>query len=123
MRFLSPFFNLIVIDRSLWIVENESTLFEVAVKARRSSSVPPDGGKVRTPTPIRKEAPTENLELRDLLDRILDKGLYLGSDVLLLSETSFSAADAHISLGAQQRDAGIRSHDASPSQVQPRRRK
>ncbi len=78
---------------------------------------------MRTPNPIRKEAPTENLELRDLLDRILDKGLYLGSDVLLLSETSFSAAETHITLGPQQDDTGVRSHDESPSQVQPRRRK
>ncbi len=78
---------------------------------------------MRTPNPIRKEAPTENLELRDLLDRILDKGLYLGSDVLLLSETTFSAAETHISLGAQQGDAGTSSNDTMPSQVQPRRRK
>ncbi len=78
---------------------------------------------MRTPNPVRKEAPTENLELRDLLDRILDKGLYLGSDVLLLSETTFSAADAHISLGPQHGDAGTSSNDAMPSQIQPRRRK
>lgn len=123
MQSISRIFNLIVIDRWLWIAHNESSLLQFLFGARRSPSVPPDGGKVRTPNPVRKEAPTENLELRDLLDRILDRGLYLGSDVLLLSESTFSAAETHISVGSLQGDDATGAKRTMPSETQPRRRK
>lgn len=43
--------------------------------------------------PVRRQAPTEEVETRDLLDRILDKGLFLGSaNMLLLGETNFSSS-------------------------------
>jgi len=51
------------------------------------------GGKVRFHTPVRRQAPTEEVETRDLLDRILDKGLFLGSaNMLLLGETNLSCS-------------------------------
>lgn len=59
------------------------------------------GGKVRIHTPVRKQAPTEELELRDLLDRILDKGLFLGSaNMLLLGETDLAASNKRFTLSS-----------------------
>lgn len=60
---------------------------------------------MRIHTPVRKQAPTEELELRDLLDRILDKGLFLGSaNMLLLGEADFSTSNRHFTLSSP-RDA------------------
>lgn len=43
----------------------------------------------------------EDLELRDLLDRILDKGLFVGSaNMLLLGETDLSTSDNRFSLSS-----------------------
>lgn len=54
---------------------------------------------MRIHTPVRKQAPTEELELRDLLDRILDKGLFLGSaNMLLLGETDLAASNRRFSV-------------------------
>lgn len=48
---------------------------------------------MRFHTPVRRQAPTEEVETRDLLDRILDKGLFLGSaNMLLLGETNLSSS-------------------------------
>lgn len=46
---------------------------------------------MRIHTPVRRQAPTDEVETRELLDRILDKGLFLGSaNMLLLGETNLS---------------------------------
>lgn len=56
---------------------------------------------MRIHTPVRKQAPTEELELRDLLDRILDKGLFLGSaNMLLLGETDLAASNKRFTLSS-----------------------
>jgi hypothetical protein len=48
---------------------------------------------------VRVHIPTDETELRDLLDRILDKGLFLGAaNLLLLGETSLSAAHHRVRL-------------------------
>jgi len=52
---------------------------------------------------IHRLAPTEELDLHDLLDRILDKGLYLGSaNMLLLEETNLSDPGTYMSVGSMQ---------------------
>ena len=62
---------------------------------------------MRIHTPVRKQAPTEELELRDLLDRILDKGLFLGSaNMLLLGEADFSTSNRHFSLSSPDDQPG-----------------
>lgn len=56
---------------------------------------------MRIHTPVRRQAPMEDLELRDLLDRILDKGLFVGSaNMLLLGETDLSTSDNRFSLSS-----------------------
>lgn len=60
---------------------------------------------MRIHTPVRKQAPTEELELRDLLDRILDKGLFLGSaNMLLLGEADFSASNRRFTLSSPEKE-------------------
>ncbi len=58
---------------------------------------------MRIYTPVRRQAPTEEVELRDLLDRILDKGLFLGSaNMLLLSETNLAGRESRLSVSSLQ---------------------
>lgn len=58
---------------------------------------------MRIHTPVRKQAPTEEVELRDLLDRILDKGIFLGSaNMLLLGETDLTVANNRFSLSTAE---------------------
>jgi hypothetical protein len=64
--------------------------------------------------PVRQVAPatervvrirftTDDAELTDLLDRILDKGLFLGSaNLLTLGQRNLSAPHTHISLASMQ---------------------
>jgi hypothetical protein len=48
---------------------------------------------------VRVHIPTDETELRDLLDRMLDKGLFLGAaNLLLLSETDLAAAHCRVRL-------------------------
>ena len=48
---------------------------------------------------MRVRIPTDETELRDLLDRILDKGLFLGAaNLLLLSETDLAAPHSRVRL-------------------------
>jgi hypothetical protein len=59
-------------------------LRQVAVKTRKS---------------VRRHVAIEDAELLDFLDRILDKGLFLGSaNLLVLGEANLSAPDIHISV-------------------------
>lgn len=48
---------------------------------------------------MRVHIPTDETELRDLLDRILDKSVFLGAaNLLVLAETSLSAAQQRVRL-------------------------
>lgn len=48
---------------------------------------------------MRVHIPTDETELRDLLDRIMDKSLFLGAaNVLLLAETDLAAAHCRVRL-------------------------
>ena len=50
---------------------------------------------------VRRQAPTDEVELRDLLDRILDKGIFLGStNMLLLGETDLSTSQKRFSVSS-----------------------
>lgn len=72
---------------------------------------------MRIRTPLRRQAPTEDVELSDLLDRILDKGLFLGSaNMLLLGETNLSHPGTHMSVGSMQ-TVGL--PDVVPSATRP----
>lgn len=54
---------------------------------------------MRIHTAVRRLAPTEELELRDLLDRILDKGIFVGpANMLILAETNLSSSKQRFSL-------------------------
>jgi hypothetical protein len=76
---------------------------------------------VRSHTAVRRQAPTEDVELRDLLDRILDKGLYLGSaNMLLLGETDLSTSRDHFTLSSAETGDGLPAA-AKPSPMKPRR--
>jgi hypothetical protein len=49
--------------------------------------------------PVRIHVAVEDTELLDLLDRILDKGLFLGSaNLLILERVNFSEPDVRISV-------------------------
>jgi hypothetical protein len=70
---------------------------------------------------VRRQAPTEEVELRDLLDRILDKGLYLGSaNMLLLGETDLSTSKDHFTLSSDGTSHNLPA-TTKPSPVNPRR--
>lgn len=78
---------------------------------------------MRIHTPVRRQSPTEEVELRDLLDRILDKGLFLGSaNMLLLRETDLAGRDKQFSVSSIQMDHG-RVDREKPSRARPRRGK
>jgi hypothetical protein len=80
-------------------------------------------GDVRIHTPVRRQAPTEEVELRDLLDRILDKGLFLGSaNMLLLGETDLAGRGQQFSVSSMQMNPGPRDPE-KPSRAGPRRPK
>jgi hypothetical protein len=76
--------------------------------------------------PVRRVAPaeervlrihvtTDDAELTDLLDRILDKGLFLGSASLLtLGHTNLSAPDTHITLASMQTNTNSYARPAGP---------
>lgn len=52
---------------------------------------------------VRIHVATDDAELGDLLDRILDKGLFLGSaNLLILGQTNLSAPHTRISLASIQ---------------------
>jgi len=54
---------------------------------------------VETERPVRRRVAVEDAELLDLLDRILDKGLFLGSaNLLMLGQANLSAPDTRISI-------------------------
>lgn len=54
---------------------------------------------VKMQKPVRTHVAVEDTELLDFLDRILDKGLFLGSaNLLLLGQANFSAEDIRISV-------------------------
>jgi hypothetical protein len=54
---------------------------------------------VRMKKPVRTHVAVEDTELLDFLDRILDKGLFLGSaNLLLLGQANLSAPDVRISV-------------------------
>lgn len=54
---------------------------------------------MRIHTPVRRQAPTDEVDLRDLLDRILDKGIFLGSaNMLLLGEIDLSTSQERFSI-------------------------
>ncbi|HST78464.1 MAG TPA: hypothetical protein VLN58_08245 [Verrucomicrobiae bacterium] len=77
---------------------------------------------MRIHTTVRKQAPTEELELRDLLDRILDKGIFLGStNMLLLGETDLAASQKRFSVSSPSPSHGWTEHAEKTSVV--RRRK
>lgn len=62
---------------------------------------------MRIHTTVRRQAPTEEVELHDLLDRILDKGLFLGStNMLLLGETDLSSSNNRFSLSSPGDEPG-----------------
>lgn len=62
---------------------------------------------MRIHTPVRRQAPTEEVETRDLLDRILDKGIFLGSaNMLLLGETDLSASEKRFSVSSPSEPDG-----------------
>lgn len=64
---------------------------------------------MRIHTPVRRQAPTEDLELRDLLDRILDKGIFIGStNMLLLGETDLSSSQKRFSVSSPTERHGLR---------------
>lgn len=78
---------------------------------------------MRIHTPVRRQSPTEEVELRDLLDRILDKGLFLGSaNMLLLRETDLAGRDKQFSVSSIQMNHG-RADREKPSRARPRRGK
>ncbi len=78
---------------------------------------------MRIHTPVRRQAPTEQLELRDLLDRILDKGLFLGSaNMLLLRETDLAGRDKQFSVSSMQMNPAQPDRE-KPLRARPRRRK
>lgn len=75
---------------------------------------------MRIHTPLRKEAPTKDVELRDLLDRILDKGLFLDSTtMLLLGEINLSHPGTRMRIGSIQ-ETGF---ETLPARAKRRRRK
>ena len=52
---------------------------------------------------VRRRIPTDDAELLDLLDRILDKGLFLGSaNILVLAQTNLSEPAMRISVACMQ---------------------
>jgi len=52
---------------------------------------------------VRRRIATEDAELLDLLDRILDKGLFLGSaNLLTLAHTSLSGSRTRVSVSSMQ---------------------
>lgn len=54
---------------------------------------------VKMEKPVRTHVAVEDTELLDFLDRILDKGLFLGSaNLLLLGQANLSAPDVRISV-------------------------
>jgi len=56
---------------------------------------------LRIHTPVRRQAPTDEVELRDLLDRILDKGIFLGSaNMLIVGETNLSSSQQRFSVSS-----------------------
>lgn len=78
---------------------------------------------MRIHTPVRRQAPTEQLELRDLLDRILDKGLFLGSaNMLLLRETDLAGGETRLSVSSMQMNPGQPDRE-KPLRAHPRRGK
>jgi hypothetical protein len=77
---------------------------------------------VRIHTTVRKQTPTEELELRDLLDRILDKGIFLGSaNMLLLSETDLSASQKRFSVSSPSGSQDSPEHAEESPAVGPSR--
>ncbi|MGE5324632.1 MAG: hypothetical protein ACM3SW_17330 [Actinomycetota bacterium] len=77
---------------------------------------------MRIHTPVRRQAPTEEVELRELLDRILDKGLFLGSvNMLSLSETTLSASGKHFIVSPTEAEARL--PETKPPRSNPRRGK
>ena len=57
----------------------------------------------KTEKPVRRRIPTDDVELLELLDRILDKGLFLGSaNLLVLGHTNLSEPAMRISVAYLQ---------------------
>lgn len=68
--------------------------------------------------------PTEETELRDLLDRILDKSLFLGAaNLLLLSETDFAATHSRVRLVSMHMHIGYHPVRQTLSHYSRRRRR
>lgn len=64
---------------------------------------------MRIHTPVRRQAPTDEVDLRDLLDRILDKGIFLGSaNMLLLGEIDLSTSQERFSISLPSAAENIR---------------
>jgi hypothetical protein len=64
---------------------------------------PPQNSLAKTEAPVRRHIPTDDVELLDLLDRILDKGLFLGSaNLLVLADTNLTQPAMQISVTSMQ---------------------
>jgi hypothetical protein len=76
-----------------------------------------------TERPVRRRIATDDVELLDLLDRILDKGLFLGSaNLLVLGQTNLSQPDMRISVACLQTNSdSFTSPPRGPSLVRSKR--
>lgn len=67
---------------------------------------------------MRIHVATDDTELADLLDRILDKGLFLGSaNLLTLGQTNLSAPETRISVSSLQTNTDSYARPLRPSRA------